>query len=177
MPMKWEDKTRLGWKKNKSLILKRTTRCTRDEKSIESPAGEDLVAHGDAGDARARAEVRHHVLLQPRLRRRGAHHRRHVLVADADYELDARAEERAQDVGAGVVQLHLADPHRPEQPRYLRRRWQVVGDLPVVDADRQGLGDGHMLIREEDGDDQDEAAGGGELAGRRSWRRRRQRSS
>jgi len=108
---------------------------------------EHLVADGDAGDARPGAEVRHHVLLQPRLRRRGAHHGRDVLVADAHHELDARAQERAQHVGVGVVQLHLADPHRPEQPRHPRRRGEVVCDLPVVDADRQRLGhDGHLLI-------------------------------
>ncbi|CAL5057912.1 unnamed protein product [Urochloa decumbens] len=98
---------------------------------------EHLVAHGDAGDARPRAEVGDNVLLHPGLCcGGGGGDGRDGLVADAHHELHARAQERAEHVGVRVVELHLADPHGTEQPRHPRRGWEVVRDLPVVDADR-----------------------------------------
>lgn len=98
-------------------------------------AFEHFVADGDAGDLGV-GEVGQDVLLQPSQGGRGVRHRRHVLVADPDHELDVGVEEGAEHVLVRVVQFHSADVEGAEEARDSTGGRQVVRDLPVVDAHR-----------------------------------------
>lgn len=95
-------------------------------------AGEHLVAHGDAGDARA-GEERLDVLRHPGPGLACVGQVVEVIVADD--ELDARAGEGRQHDGVGVVELHAVHVQRLQEARHLRRLREVVRNLPVVDPE------------------------------------------
>uniref|UniRef100_A0A804P979 Uncharacterized protein n=1 Tax=Zea mays TaxID=4577 RepID=A0A804P979_MAIZE len=99
------------------------------------PGLQHLVADGHGGDGGRRDEGQHVGGQPPGRGRRVRGQRRDVAVRHAHHHGDAGPRQRADQPRVHAVQPHLGDGRRPEQPRRLVRRRQVVRHLAVVDAD------------------------------------------
>lgn len=97
---------------------------------------EDFVPNQDAADL-GPSDERLDVLLDPVLSLGGVGHVGEVLITEANDEVDFGVGEGGEDVGVGVVELHLGDVKGPEEDRDTGWGWEVVGYLAVVDPETE----------------------------------------
>lgn len=99
----------------------------------------NFVPHRDAADP-GPSDERLDVLLDPVLSLDGVGHVQEVLIPETDDEIDSRTGEGREDVGIGIVELHLGDVEGPEEDRYTGWGREVVGYLAVVDSKAEADG-------------------------------------